>query len=98
MIEQVSPATANPTLGHAVLPRTTKRSFDRFTAYCPDSSLYFASEFRISVEDQILARRRVGKSFPQLLHNPSSGRMSGDVEVQDSSAVVTDDEEAVENA
>jgi len=43
-------------------------------------------------------RRLARKRFPQLLHNPRAGRMARDVEVQDASAVVADDEECVENA
>jgi hypothetical protein len=43
-------------------------------------------------------RRHVRPRLPQLLRNPKSIRISGDVEAQDLSPVVTDDEETVQDA
>jgi len=42
--------------------------------------------------------RLIGESLPQLLHDPSAGGMSCDVEMQHASAIMADDEEAVECA
>ena len=50
------------------------------------------------IEDQELGCELVGKSVPQLLHNPGARGMPGDVEVQDAAAVVTNDEKAIEKA
>ena len=38
----------------------------------------------------------IGKRFSQLLHDPGAGRMARDIEVQDTPAVMTDNEEAIE--
>ncbi len=39
-----------------------------------------------------------GKRLPQLLDDPTARRMLRDINVQDAPTIVTDDEEAVENA
>jgi hypothetical protein len=51
----------------------------------------------ISVKDQVLVRRLERKRFAQLLHDPQTGRVAGDVEVQDTPTVMSNDKEAVEN-
>ena len=48
--------------------------------------------------DEKSGRRPKRKRLPQLLDDPSAGRMLGDVEMQDTAAMVTDDKEAVEHA
>jgi hypothetical protein len=49
------------------------------------------------ITDQVFLRRFKGKCLPQLLDDPSTGRMLGDVNVQDAPPIMTDDEEAVEH-
>jgi hypothetical protein len=55
-----------------------------------------ASNFRVVVEDGITIRNRVGKSLPQLLHNPISGRMMSNIEMQNPAAAMLDNEEAIQ--
>ena len=50
------------------------------------------------IEDQEVGCGLVGERFSQLLHDPCTRGMSGDIEVQDAAGVVTDDEEAIEQA
>jgi len=49
-------------------------------------------------KDQVFMRGFKGKGLPQLLDDPTTRRMLGDVDVQDASTIVTDDEEALEHA
>lgn len=51
--------------------------------------------FAVSAAAARLGRGLVGKGLPQLLHDPPTSGMAGDVEVQNAAAVVTDDEEAI---
>ena len=50
------------------------------------------------VMDQKSRSRSKRKRLPQLLNDPAAGRMLRDVEVQDTSAIVADDKETVEDA
>src|SRR5215469_13650794 len=52
----------------------------------------------IAIEDQKLGSRIKGKGLAQLLDDTQTGWMFGDVEVQNASALVADDEEALEYA
>src|ERR1700752_5014028 len=47
--------------------------------------------------DEKSGRRPKRKRLPQLLDDPTACRMLGDVEMQDTPAIMADDEEAVEN-
>jgi hypothetical protein len=48
------------------------------------------------VEDGITIRNGVGKCFTQLLHNPISGWMTSNVEMQNPAAAMLDNEEAIQ--
>ena len=98
MIEQITTAIAYEALGHAILPRALERSAYRLCAQdfrCPND---FCIEDGVTVMDQIAGSGIVGKGLTQLLNNPRAGRMPGHVEVQNTTPVMRDDEEAVENA
>ena len=58
----------------------------------------FQPVFRIPIEDEIPGSRPKWKRLPQLLDDPTARRMLRDVNVQDASTIVADDEEAVERA
>jgi len=58
----------------------------------------FLIEVRAPVEDQVAGRRIVWKRFVQLLSDPGTPRMFGDVAVENLSPVVRDDKEAVQHA
>ena len=52
--------------------------------------------FVVVADDEKPRSGTKGKSFTQLLHDPQARGMFGDVEVQNASAIVANDEEAVE--
>jgi len=70
MIQQVSAAAANPSLGNAVLPRTRKavRTGSLPMPFANDTTSF--AEFRIAVEEQEAVCRRVRTRFAHLLHDP----------------------------
>jgi len=82
MVQQVSSATPNPTLGDPVLPGTTERSAHGLAAQGLARADHVIPEFRIVVEEEELLRRCIGPSFPHLLHDPQSTRVPCDVEAQ----------------
>jgi len=55
-------------------------------------------ELLIAIKDQVFVRRFKRKCLAQLLDDPTASRMLRDVDVQDASTIVADDEEAVEHA
>src|SRR5262245_17022636 len=56
------------------------------------------AEFRVPIKDQELVLVFSRKRFSQLLRDPQATRMLGDVEVQNAPAIMSDHQEAVENA
>ena len=97
VIQQIVAATADPTLRHAVLPRTFEGSPHRNHPQRSNGGRHLQTIFRIPVEDQKPGSRPKWKRFSQLLNDPQAGRLPGDVDVQDSSTIVTYDEEAVQH-
>ena len=55
-------------------------------------------ELGIAVMDQVTTFGLVRKCFPELLRNPRAGGILGDTKVHYAPAIMTEDEEAVENA
>ena len=97
VIEQVTPATPDPALGNTVLPRALDGSLHVFDLHGSNRSWNFQSILSVVIEDEEFGGGLVGKCFSQLLHNPGAGGMSSDIAVEDTPAVVANDEEAVEH-
>ena len=98
VVQQVSSAASHPALRDPILPWTPEGSslgndpcgFHR----CND----LEPKLLITIKDQVFVRGFKWKRLPQLLDDPSAPRMPRDVDVQDSSTIVADDEKAVEHA
>jgi hypothetical protein len=98
MIEQIAPATLDPSLRDTILPWTFERgphSPDAQGSHCRKN---FCSIPAIAVEDQKPGSRFKRKRFPQLLSDPLARRMLGDIEVENLATIVADHEETVEHA
>ena len=98
VIQEVSSAAFNPTLRHSVLPRTLERSSHGLDGHRPNRTRYVHAVLRVPIKDQEPGTRSIRKCFPQLLDDPRTRRMPGDVEMQDAPPIVADDEEPVEHA
>jgi hypothetical protein len=98
VIEQVTPATPDPALGNTVLPRALDGGLHAFDLHGSNRSWNFQSILSVVIEDEEFGGVLVGECFSQLLHNPGAGGMPSDVAVEDTPAVMTNDEEAVEHA
>jgi hypothetical protein len=98
MVEQIPATVADPALGDSVLPRAPKaRSLwlDAEAFHCVDHSLI---EVGPAIKDQIFGRGIVGKCFAQLLNNPCTRRIPGDIAVKNAPPVVRNDEKTTEQA
>src|SRR5215831_9702960 len=97
VIQQVPSATPNPTLGDSVLPRTAKDCSHWLASQALGKGDHVAAELRIMIEQQKVVGRRVWPGLSQLLHDPETVRISRRVQVQNSAAVMADDEETIQN-
>src|SRR5262249_32947324 len=98
VIQQVPSATPNPTLGDSVLPRTAKGGSHGRASQARGKGDHVAAELRIMIEQQKVVGRRVWPGLSQLLHDPETVRISRRVQVQNSAAVMADDEETIQEA
>src|SRR5579864_1085556 len=98
VVQQVATAASHPALGYTILPRASERSSDGLQFQCFHGIAYCFSEFCITVQDQVFVMGIIGKSFAQLLRDPETGRMPGDVAVQNAPAIMSNDKEAVQDS
>src|SRR5208337_390623 len=98
VIQEIPAATLHPALCDTVLPGTPERGPGWLAAHCLDSSHNLGTELGIAIEDQVLGRGFIRKRFAQLLHQPSAGWVSGNVEVQNTPPVMGNNKEAVQHA
>src|SRR5258708_29912888 len=98
VIQEIPPATPYPTLCDSILPRTFERSADRIYPQGSNRCGDFQSILGITIKDDEPGSGFKWKCFSQLLDDPQACRMLGDIEVQDTPTVVTDDEKTIEHA
>src|SRR5260370_3521568 len=98
VIQEITAATPYPTLCDSILPRTFERSADRIHAQGPNRCGDFQSILGITIKDDEPRSGSKWKRFSQLLDDPRACRMLGDIEVQGTPTIVTDDEKTIEHA
>ena len=97
MIEQVPTHTSNPALGDAILPGTAKSSSDWFLAVLFDGRDDISRELCVAIEDEELVRLFISPSFAQLQYDPEGVGLTGHIDVQNLTPVVTDDKETIQD-
>jgi hypothetical protein len=97
VVQEVAAATAHPALRNTVLPGTSEGSPDRAHLYGVNGCGDFQSVVGIPIENDEARGRIKRERLPQLLNNPKVRGMPRDVAVQNTSAIMADDEEAVEH-
>ena len=98
VVEQVPSAVADPALCNPILQRTAEAGpfgLDAEGLHCVDN---FFVEVRAAIKEQIPRRRIIGIDLAELLDDPRTGRMPGDIAVKNATPVVRDNEEAIEHA
>src|ERR1017187_1229096 len=99
MIQEISMYTAHPALGNSVLPRTAECGANRLAAHRLHGRDHIGTELGVPIEGQEALRRlAVFPSLVQLQGNPKRAGIASHIMVKDSTPVVADDEEAVQNA
>jgi hypothetical protein len=79
VVKQITPASADPAFGHAVLPGTSDRGTNRPYAQAVHGFQNLAMECVLAIKDQILWRGIARKVLTKLLSDPGGRRMTGDV-------------------
>src|SRR5712692_7921878 len=97
VVQQVGATAFDPPLGHAVLPGTPERRTDAGDVHRSSGKRDLKPIFCIPVKNEIFRCRLKWECFAQWLNDPSAGRMASHVEMQNLTAVVTQDEKIVEN-
>ncbi len=96
LIEQLTSATADPALRDSILPRALDGGSHAAHLHGSNRSRDFQSILCVVIQDEELGCGLKGKCFAQLMDNPTARRMPSDIEMQDASTVMADDEEAIE--
>lgn len=96
VVEKIAATASHPTLGNPVLPRTLDRGLHAINLQSTNGSGNIQSILLIVVEEKEPGRGLVGKCFAQLLDDPIASWMPCDIEVQDATPVMTNDEKAVQ--
>jgi hypothetical protein len=87
VIQQFSPTTTNPTLGHAVLPRAPDGSRHARNFHL-ESRLVLPVHTLRRDQDEELGSKLIGKSIAQLLADPGTSRMTSYIKVEDVATVL----------
>ena len=96
VIEKLSSTGSHPSLGDRVLPGAAVRRAHGIDAEGPDRSHDFRGEDRVAIEKEV-ARSALGREgFSKLLDHPMGAGIRGNVEVDQPSASVIDDEPDVQ--
>jgi len=82
VIQQIPSAIFHPAFGDAVLPRASEVDLLRSDAEAFHRADDLLVEVRSAIEDQIIRRCIVRKCFAQLLRDPQTTWMPGDVAVE----------------
>lgn len=96
VIEQLAATASDPALGDTILPGAPNRGSRTGYFHRADCGRDLQSILGVMIQNQEPGRGLVRKGFAQLLDNPTAGGMPGNIAMQDASAVVADDEEAIE--
>jgi hypothetical protein len=98
MIQQLSSATSDPAFRYSILPRATNRRLDGQYFHGTDGCGDFESVLGVVIKDK--KPRAVGEreGLPDLLTDPIAGWVWRDIVVHDSTPIMRNNEEAVQNA
>jgi hypothetical protein len=98
VIEYFAANTADAALRHSVLPWAPGTGAKWFHGTRLQKLENIAAELGVTVEQDVAVGTGKRQSLAQLLYDPVAGRTLRDIKVQDTSATVLDDKEAVECA
>ena len=96
VVKPLTSATANPALRNSVSPGALDGGLEASNPHGANRRGNFQPVFCVVIKDKEPRSGLIGKRFSQLLDNPTARRMPGNIEMQDAPAVMTDNQEAIE--
>jgi hypothetical protein len=96
VVQDLSPATSNPSFRGSILPGRLDIGPLRFQTRRLQERDNRGIKFRIAVQDHVMVWASFGKRLAQLLHDPLRTRMSSDIEIQNPAAPMLDHKKAVQ--
>src|SRR5215813_11841281 len=96
MIETLSANRSDYAFGVWILKRRSRRGDHFFDLHSFHSEAKFFSVDLISISEQIAGRRIFRKCFNDLLCSPDGRRMRGDIEVDNPSSIMEQDDKTVQ--
>src|SRR5262245_49510513 len=97
MVQDLPPATSDPAFGDTVLPGCLRARWLGLQTRGLQERHNVGVEFRIAIEDHVTICTCFGKCLAQLLHDPRRGRVTSNIEMQDPTSSMLDDEKAIEH-
>src|SRR5215470_11616269 len=97
VIQQFATASPDPSFRDSILPRTTDGCLKCLEVHRSNGSDHLGAVLGVVIKNQVLALRLVREGFAQLLRDPNACRMASDVEMDNSSSIMSNDEEAIEH-
>ena len=94
VVEQLTAAASHPSLRDSVLPGACNRTSQWRNAHCANLGWHFESVFGVLIEHDESGDVGMWEGISELLSCPDTGWMSGDIEVQDTPAIMGNDCEA----
>ena len=96
MVQDLFPATSNPSFRSSILPGRLDACPLRFQTRRLQKRNDRGIKCRIAVQDHVTVWASFRKGLAQLLHDPLRTRISSNVEMENSAAPMLDDKEAVQ--
>ena len=98
VVETLAADGSDQALDEGVLPRGPRGAHDLVDAHSFDATAKRYAKDGVAIPHEKPRRAGLGKCLHDLLSGPGGGRMLGQVEVQDATAIVSEDDENVEHA
>jgi hypothetical protein len=88
VVEQLTAAASHPSLRYSVLPGACNRTSQWRNAHCPNRGWHFESVFPVVIEHDEFGDVGIWEGISELLSCPETGWMPGDIDVQDTPAIM----------
>jgi len=97
VIEKLSATAPDPALCNSILPRACRTDPCGVHASGCQQFGDLVTKLAVTIKNRIAVRTRFRKCLSHLLYYPGAGRVFGDVEMEDPTSTVFDDEKTIQD-
>ena len=98
VVQNLPPATSDPSLRKAILPGRLHAGAFRLQTGCFEEAHHLRIELSVPIQEDVPIATGFGECLPQLLDDPLGGGMWRNVAVQNLASLVLDDEKAIQHS